>query len=179
MIEQGVRVAAVERKTMLGAIALGAAALALAATADAVPPRGTQAKASVKPRPAAAAKPANPAPTPTPTPAPAPVASGTDPEPVGVLADWFPADSYPPQARALGIEGRVTFALDIDARGRITQCHILEGSGSDLLDSATCTQAIINGRFRPGRDAAGKPVAKPWRSTMRWKLAEGTSSGDE
>lgn len=177
MIEQGVRVAAVERKTMLGAIALGAAALALAATADAVPPRGTQAKASVKPRPAAAAKPATPAPMPTPT--PTPVASGTDPEPVGVLADWFPADSYPPQARALGIEGRVTFALDIDARGRITQCHILEGSGSDLLDSATCTQAIINGRFRPGRDAAGKPVAKPWRSTMRWKLAEGTSSGDE
>jgi len=177
LIEQGVRVAAVERKTMLGAIALGAAALALAATADAVPPRGTQAKASVKPRPAAAAKPATPAPMPTPT--PTPVASGTDPEPVGVLADWFPADSYPPQARALGIEGRVTFALDIDARGRITQCHILEGSGSDLLDSATCTQAIINGRFRPGRDAAGKPVAKPWRSTMRWKLAEGTSSGDE
>ncbi|MBA3878173.1 MAG: hypothetical protein C0500_00460 [Sphingobium sp.] len=171
--------AAVERKTMLAAIALSMAALALAASADAAPSGKTRAKATVKPRPAAAAKPVAPTPAPTPTPTPTPVASGTDPEPVGVLADWFPADSYPQQARAKGVEGRVTFALDIDALGRITQCHVIEGSGSDLLDSATCTQAIINGRFRPGRDAAGKPVAKPWRSTMRWKLAEGLASGDE
>ena len=167
--------AAVERKTMLGAMALGVASLALTAAADAAPSRGARAKAAVKPRPVAAAKPAAPAPAPTPEPVP----PGTDPEPIGNIGDWFPADSYPPQARALGLEGRVAFALDIDARGRITQCHVLEKSGSDLLDSATCTQAIINGRFRPGRDDAGKPVAKPWRSTMRWKLAEGAAAGDE
>lgn len=168
---------------MLRAVVLGIAVVALAGTAYAAPSRSVRTKTAVKPHPAAAAKPVAPTPTPTPaptpTPMPTPVASGTDPQPVGALADWFPADSYPPQARAKGIEGRVTFALDIDALGRITQCHVVEGSGSDLLDSATCTQAIINGRFRPGRDAAGKPVAKPWRSTMRWKLAEGAPTGDE
>ena len=172
-----VRVAAVERKTMLGIVALGLAGLAISYAANAEPPRKTRAKPAVKSPATPAAKPATAATAPAPPPAPVP--SGTDPEPIGNIADWFPADSYPPQARALGLEGRVVFSLDIDALGRITECHVIEGSGSDLLDSATCTQAIINGRFRAGRDAAGKPVAKSWRSTMRWKLAVGGPAGDE
>lgn len=172
-----VRVAAVERKTMLSAAALGLAALAISYPANAEPPRKTRTKPAVKSPVTPAPKPATATAAPAPPPAPAP--SGTDPEPIGNIADWFPADSYPPQARTLGLEGRVVFALDIDALGRITQCHVIEGSGSDLLDSATCTQAIINGRFRAGRDAAGKPVAKSWRSTMRWKLAQGAAAGDE
>ncbi|MBX9858906.1 MAG: energy transducer TonB [Sphingomonas sp.] len=164
---------------MLGIVALGLAAVAISSAAIAEPARKATAKTRAKPRPAATAKLPTLTVSETPPPAPAPAPSGTDPEPIGNIADWFPADSYPPQARALGLEGRVVFALDIDALGRITQCHVIEGSGSDLLDSATCTQAIINGRFRPGRDAAGKPVAKSWRSTMRWKLAVGAAPGDE
>ncbi len=174
-----VRVAAVERKTMLTAAALGLAVLAITHAANAEPPRKARPKPAVKSSAGPATKAAPTAAAPAPAPPPAPVPSGTDPEPIGIIADWFPADSYPPQARTLGLEGRVVFSLDIDALGRITQCHVIEGSGSDLLDSATCTQAIINGRFRPGRDAAGKPVAKSWRSTMRWKLAQGAAAGDE
>lgn len=172
-----VRVAARERKSMLGMVALGFAALAMTSAAAAEPVRKASTKPATKARAAAVAK--APVPVPAPTPTPTPASSGTDPQPIGNIGDWFPADSYPPQARALGLEGRIVFTLDIDARGRITQCHILEGSGSDLLDSATCTQAIINGRFRAGRDAAGNPVAKAWKSSMRWKLAAGANAGDE
>lgn len=177
---------AVERKPSFSAIVLAVTVAAstvvpAASAASAQATRHTAAKPVRKPTTPAPAKrtaPAAPS-TPAPVATPVPAAAGTDPEPIGNIADWFPADSYPPQARALGLEGRVAFSLDIDARGRITQCHIIETSGSDLLDSAACTQAIINGRFRPGRDGAGQAVAKAWHSTMRWKLAAGASSSDE
>ncbi|MBA4049361.1 MAG: hypothetical protein C0476_12560 [Sphingomonas sp.] len=160
-----------ERKAMLlKSVLLGAvlAALIAADAADAQTQRRTTGRSS-----AAGAKPAAKVTPPAPAAvAPAPVDSGTPPQPIGSVADWFPADAYPPQARAAGQEGRTAFALDIDALGRITQCRVLQSSGSDLLDSATCTQAIINGRFRPARDAAGKPVARAWQSSMRWQLAE-------
>lgn len=165
-----------ERKAMLaGAVLAGSVCAAMLASdaADAQTRRQPSSRARVAPKPApkVAAKPVAPAAA-VPAPPPAPVPVGTDPQPVGNIADWFPAESYPPQARALGLEGRTAFALDIDALGRVTQCRVLQTSGSDLLDSATCTQAIINGRFRPGRDAAGKPVPRAWQSSMRWKLTQ-------
>lgn len=168
---------AIERKTMLMA---AAAMIVLWPVLDATAAAGQSRR---KPAPTAKAKPkpatSSVAPTPAAKPVPqaAPVAAvpgGTDPEPIGNIADWFPVDSYPPQARALGMEGRTEFALDVDALGRITQCRILQTSGSELLDSATCTQAIINGRFRPGRDASGKAAPRAWHSAMRWKLTQGS-----
>jgi len=100
-------------------------------------------------------------------------------KPIGKPGEWFPLDSYPPEARAAGQEGRTVFALDIDARGRIMACHILASSGSDLLDSTTCSQLTANGRFEPARDANGKPIAGQWRSAMRWQLQAGASNEDE
>lgn len=108
------------------------------------------------------------------TPAPAPV--GTPPEPVGRVADWFPADAYPPQARAKSQEGQTVYAVELDPAGRIVRCNVVQSSGSDLLDSTTCTLVISNGRFRPARDAAGKPVVGRYQGSMRWKLVEGPSS---
>ncbi len=157
------------KSVLLGAVVAG---LIAADVADAQVRRRTSARPSpAVAKPAAKVSPA-PSVAPAPTPTPATVDPGTPPQPIGNVADWFPADAYPPQARAAGQEGRTAFALDIDALGRITQCRVLQSSGSDLLDSATCTQAIINGRFRPARDAAGKPVARAWQSSMRWQLAE-------
>jgi len=106
----------------------------------------------------------------TPTPA------GTPPQPIGRVADWFEADSYPPQARAKAQEGQTVYAVDLDAQGRILRCNVVQSSGSDLLDSTTCTQVISNGRFRPARDAAGKPVAGRYQGSMRWKLVDGPAS---
>lgn len=170
---------AIERKMMLAALAVVAVTMPFldASAAGAQSRRKPAPSVKPKPKPATgniatppAAKPVSPAQA---TAAAAP--SGTGPEPIGNIADWFPVESYPPQARALGMEGRTEFALDVDALGRITQCRILKTSGSELLDSATCTQAIINGRFRPGRDASGKAVPRAWQSSMRWKL---TQDGD-
>ncbi len=107
---------------------------------------------------------------------PAPASAGTPPEPVGSVAEWFPADAYPPQARAKSQEGLTVYAVELDPRGRIMRCNVVQSSGSDLLDSTTCTLVISNGRFRPARDAAGKSVAGRYQGSMRWKLVEGPAS---
>src|SRR3546814_11551770 len=45
-------------------------------------------------------------------------ADASSPAPIGNPADWFPADAYPPAAKASGAAGRTGFAVDIDAKGR-------------------------------------------------------------
>src|SRR3546814_8358087 len=94
-------------------------------------------------------------------------ADASSPAPIGNPADWFPADAYPPAAKASGAEGRTGFAVDIDAKGRVTSCSITESSGTALLDSTTCALVVMNGRFTPAHDAAGTEVAGVWNSSDR------------
>lgn len=148
-----------------------AAGLLLMIAGGAVAAPVKQARRPARPPAPAAAPAAAPLPVP---PAPPPPA-GTPPQPIGRVADWFEADSYPPQARAKSQEGLTVYALDIDAQGRVMGCNIVETSGSDLLDSTTCTQVISNGRFRPARDAAGRAVPGRYQGQMRWKLVEGSN----
>lgn len=129
----------------------------------------------VRPRPAAGQQAPAPKPSPAPEPLP-PEPHGKGPVPIGSVSAWFPSESYPPEARAAGQSGRTIFSLEIDRNGRVTGCNIVESSGSELLDTTTCSQAILYGRFEPARDASGKAVPGRWQSAMRWKLAEG---GDE
>ena len=91
--------------------------------------------------------------------------------PIGSPADWFPADAYPPEAKARGLEGRTEFKLELDSQGRITECDIAQSSGSPLLDSTTCALLVTNARFKPAHDASGRAVPGEWRSAMVWKLA--------
>lgn len=90
--------------------------------------------------------------------------------PAGNPADWFPADAYPPEAKAAGQQGRTAFAIDVDAQGRVTSCNITTSSGSPLLDSTTCNLLVTNGRFKPAHDASGRAVAGVWTSAMVWQL---------
>ncbi|MCM8731457.1 TonB family protein [Hephaestia sp. GCM10023244] len=101
------------------------------------------------------------------------------PAPIGNPADWFAGDSYPPAAKAAGAEGRTGFAVDVDAKGRVTSCSITESSGTALLDSTTCALVVMNGRFSPAHDAAGKAIAGVWTSSMLWKLEIAPLSDDD
>lgn len=138
------------------------ACVAIASSASALP---TKAHRSRQP---AVTKPAAPSAPPVAAPAELP-----QPKPIGSPGDWFPPESYPSAAKVAGQEGRTEFALDVDAAGRIMTCNIVQSSGSELLDSTTCSQLILNGRFEPARDASGKPVASKWHSAMRWRLVQG------
>ena len=70
------------------------------------------------------------APTPTPTPTPA--------HPVGSPADWISSSDYPVSALRSATEGVVRIRLDVNTEGHVAGCTILQPSGSEALDTATC-----------------------------------------
>jgi len=164
--KRGVKVQGIERKIAL----IVAAALVITAPVFAAPQK-RPVIAKKRPTPASM-KPVS-APASAPIPAPSATLLAT---PIGNPGDWFPPEAYPAAARIKAEEGRTGFSLDIDPAGRITACNIVSSSGSDLLDSQTCSQLIANGQFKPARDASGRAVSGKWHSAMRWKLLEGAAT---
>ncbi|WP_082467545.1 MULTISPECIES: energy transducer TonB [unclassified Sphingomonas] len=96
------------------------------------------------------------------------VIAQTPPERVGP-ATWLTDDDYPAEALRRGEEGVVKFAIDVDRRGRVAGCRILQ-SGGLTLDEATCRGMVTRLRFKPARDADGKAAAGVWQREMRWRL---------
>jgi TonB family protein len=77
---------------------------------------------------------------------------------------------YPPAALRASEEGVVTFRLAIDRSGKVTGCTIAVSSGSPTLDSATCDLMRTRIRFRPARDAKGKPAPDTYTARVRWSI---------
>lgn len=79
-------------------------------------------------------------------------------------------DDYPPEARRLGLEGRVVFRANIGVDGRAKSCEIVQSSGHEVLDDATCFKVIDTARFDPARDANGRPVEGVFQNAFVWEL---------
>lgn len=86
--------------------------------------------------------------------------------------EWVTVSDYPDAARRYDKEGVVAFALDIDVRGRVTNCTITASSGTSALDVATCRLIRARGRFVPAADADGRAVRGAFASRINWKLPE-------
>jgi TonB family protein len=93
-------------------------------------------------------------------------------EPVAPLQSHFTADDYPADAVAKGEQGTVEFLLSIAVDGQPTDCVVTNSSGSSSLDSATCLVMMERARFRPARNAAGKPAISSYRSRITWRLED-------
>lgn len=65
--------------------------------------------------------------------------------------------SYPPQAKADGIEGRVTVAYGITVDGRVVNARVVAAEPPGVFDAAALA-AVRSWRYRAARDA-GQPVA--------------------
>jgi len=79
------------------------------------------------------------------------------------------ADIYPPDARALGIEGRVKASLNINEKGDVTAVRILERAGHGFDEAAA--QALRRFRFSPARTSDGRAV--PYRITWDFRFSIG------
>ena len=78
-------------------------------------------------------------------------------------------DIYPPDARALGIEGRVKTSLNISEKGDVTAVRILERAGHGFDEAAA--QALRRFRFSPARTSDGRAV--PYRLTYDFRFSIG------
>jgi protein TonB len=70
----------------------------------------------------------------------------------------FNGDDYPADAQRNGEQGSVRARLDVDENGKVSRCTIIQSSGYDSLDDATCNVLKARASFRPARDANGKAV---------------------
>jgi TonB family protein len=84
-------------------------------------------------------------------------------------ASWFSPDDYPAEAQKKGIEGQVTFDVEVDAEGRPDSCRIARSSRSPLLDKATCDIVLAKAKFKPAL-SRGKPVPGHYSTTTYWRL---------
>ena len=75
------------------------------------------------------------------------------------LNSYFSTNDYPSAALRDHEQGTVRFWLGISAEGRVSDCHIIQSSGSRALDETTCRILRERGRYRPARNMRGQPIA--------------------
>ncbi|MCB2087498.1 MAG: energy transducer TonB [Sphingomonadaceae bacterium] len=95
-----------------------------------------------------------------------------DPEPINYRSLQVPHAAYPLEAWRAGEEGSVGYEIKVDKIGRAKSCAIVQTSGSDLLDQATCPALMKEAVFRPALDKEGEAVSGIYRGTLRWEKKE-------
>jgi protein TonB len=87
--------------------------------------------------------------------------------------DYFDArKSYPPEAKRLGIEGKLRVRLLVDASGKVTQAKLLGSLGHGLDELALARARAIE--FVPAKDSDDKPVASVVVWTFTFTLPSDT-----
>lgn len=95
------------------------------------------------------------------------------PEPLRNLAAYINDGDYPDQAIRKGEQGASGIRFMVAADGSLSDCRIVEPSGSELLDEATCRIVMTRAKFRPASDQAGEPVPCLYFTRIRWVLPDG------
>jgi periplasmic protein TonB len=83
----------------------------------------------------------------------------------------FSYDDYPPEALRNGWEGTVQAELTVNEQGAVEICRIIQSSGHEVLDAATCGLIIRRARFTPAKDESGKPIKDTVTSPpINWRI---------
>jgi TonB family protein len=90
---------------------------------------------------------------------------------------WFSPSNYPTEALKKGIEGSVSFEVDVDPEGKPTACRVRVSSGYQLLDQATCDIVESKGRFIPATGPDGRPVAGHYGNRAIWRMQPVATGG--
>ena len=65
--------------------------------------------------------------------------------------------------------GSVVITFRVGTDGRPSDCRVVRSSGDSGVDSAICPIAVQRLRFRPARDASGRPVAQQITYVPTWR----------
>jgi TonB family protein len=79
-------------------------------------------------------------------------------------------NAYPRESLANGEQGTVFYHVKIDSRGRPTDCEVIQSSGFDRLDMATCTMLMDRAQFTPGRNDRGRATRSTYDGKVVWRI---------
>lgn len=162
--------AAVLSIVVVAVIAVAVTPLVKSAFRQAAEQRATRGEPALSPDgPAEAAQPVSKPTVPLPWPSPTP---GEKPRLLTDLGEVFTPDYYPAAAKRANVQGRTAMRLSIGVNGAVTDCRVVESSGSADLDAVTCRLALRNIRFAPARDQLNRPVASSFPLAVRWELRD-------
>jgi protein TonB len=86
------------------------------------------------------------------------------------IASTHTVPPYPPIARRIGAEGKVTLRLTVSVEGRVTQAEIVTSSGREELDQTAQQWIVAHWTYRPAVEN-GSPVVSHVLATMTFSLA--------
>jgi protein TonB len=77
---------------------------------------------------------------------------------------------YPPIARRIGAEGKVTLRMTVSAEGHVTQAEVVTSSGRDELDQTAQAWILAHWAYKPALEN-GVPVVSHVLATVTFSLA--------
>ena len=86
-----------------------------------------------------------------------PPAKGLD-RPLASVTGTHTVPPYPPVARRIGAEGKVTLRLTVSAEGKVTAAEVVSSSGRDDMDQGAQQWIMAHWAYKPALDN-GVPVA--------------------
>jgi periplasmic protein TonB len=86
---------------------------------------------------------------------------------------------YPKGALAAGVSGTVGLRFTVGVKGRVTDCVVTRSSGNRELDETTCRLIRERFRYKPSRDARGRPYADTVTGEHVWELWDRPGAREE
>jgi TonB family protein len=86
------------------------------------------------------------------------------------LESIFRTSDYPRVAMSRNEQGTAGVRYWIGTNGKVSDCRVVETSGSALLDQQTCDVIIRRARYFPARVKSGESVASIGFQRIRWEL---------
>lgn len=92
----------------------------------------------------------------------------------GTPLEWVGGEikdsDYPRAALRAGIGGTVHLRFTVGVKGRVTDCDVTRSSGNADLDATTCRLIVKRFRYKPSRDADGRPYADIVTGEHEWTI---------
>jgi TonB family protein len=93
--------------------------------------------------------------------------------PHSLMPEFYTVEDYPARARRNRESGRVVTGFEVAEDGFVEGCHVVQSSGSAVLDETSCRLLARRMRYDPARNRAGVPVRTPHSYVFDWVLPPG------
>lgn len=92
--------------------------------------------------------------------------------PKGDLNSWITANDYPTDALDSNSSGTVVVRLTTDVKGRVTNCAVVENTGTKSMGQATCQAALRRARYDPAIGPDGQPMPSTFITYTTFRVFE-------